>query len=146
MEAKEEMRYGEIYCIRWNGGSYVGQTKRISMNRWFTHISLLKQGKHHNKSLQEAFYAVGLCGLSFSVLEAGIHPNDLDTREALWTDQLGSVNSRPRAIVKSDKTEKVLELIRLHKTYRDISSELGISLGSISSIVRLSRYCTPTSH
>jgi len=128
------MQLGEIYCIRWVGGSYVGQTRVRSTARWTNHIMLLKSGKHHNPRLQEAFYSVGLCGLSFSVLEAGVSFEELDDREDFWTDKLESVNAKSLKATKADKSKKVLELLKGGKTYREISKMLGISLGTISNI------------
>lgn len=127
-------RYGQIYSIRWNGGSYVGQSKSGSMARWARHVALLKASKHHNDSLQRAYYTFGLCGLSFSVLETDVFFDDLDDREAAWTERLGSVNAITPRKVREERADQVLELINSGRTYREISKEMGVSLGTVSYI------------
>jgi hypothetical protein len=128
------LRYGEIYAIRWNGGSYVGQTMVRSTSRWSEHVMKLRAGKHHNKRLQTAYYSVGMCGLSFSVLESGIVSDDLDDKEAYWTNQLGSVNALPKRKIREARWAEVIRLIKAGHKYRDIAKRLGMSLGSISGI------------
>ncbi len=122
--------------IRWNGGSYVGQTITMATHRWEQHISQLRKGEHHNKRLQEAFYSVGLCGLSFSVLETDVDVSQIDDKEDFWTEQFSSVNSRPKKKLKEEQIEKVLDMIKRGCTYREIGKEIGISIGTVCSIRR----------
>jgi uncharacterized protein YerC len=84
--------------------------------------------------------ASGICGLSFSVLEIGVPYVDLDTREAFWTDSLGSVNALPPKIVREDTALEVIQLIQGGMVYRDIAKRVGISLGSVAGIKRRFQY------
>ena len=112
----------------------------MSVTRWSRHIVMLRQGKHHNKRLQEAFRAVGMCGLSFSVLESGIPLDDLDQREAYWTERFESVNKMPMVRIKAKRREDIVQMIVKGMTYRDIAKAVGVSLGTVGGIGKRYKY------
>lgn len=112
----------------------------MSVARWSQHISLLRQGRHHNKRFQEAFRSVGICGLSFSVLESGIPLDDLDQREAYWTERFDSVNKMPLVRVKEKRHDDIVRMIANGMKYREIAKVLGVSLGTVGGVGRQLKY------
>lgn len=66
-----------IYRIIVKGlGNYYGESDNIT-KRWNNHRKLLRQGKHHNNRLQEAYNLLGTKGLIYEILEYGeeLHRN-----------------------------------------------------------------------
>ena len=74
LKGGDKMKYkGCIYCIRnkINNKKYIGQTsqKRGYKQRWYNHISLLINNKHHSKNLQEDFNKYGIENFEFFILD-----------------------------------------------------------------------------
>ncbi len=91
--------YG-IACQGW--GVYVGSSVDIG-RRWREHIALLNRGRHHSKSLQEAWSATEqpLLMFRFMMLETVQGEELLKQQEQLWLDtaqsQCVALNSSPFA-------------------------------------------------
>lgn len=81
-----------------------------------------------------------MCGLSFSVLEAGIPFDELDQREAYWTEHFDSVNKMPLFRVKEKRHDDIVRMIAGGITYREIAKALGVSLGTVGGVGRQSKY------
>lgn len=73
-----------IYCIKniINGKMYIGQSHDINW-RWTTHKRELKQGRHHNSYLQNAWDKYGDTAFVFMILEE-CQINQLDELETEW--------------------------------------------------------------
>lgn len=84
-----------IYMIRnvIDGTVYVGSGKVIQ-NRWKSHRSLLRRGKHHSPKLQRAWNRDGEQAFAFSVLEVVELEADLMDKEQKWIDVLGAHTTR----------------------------------------------------
>ena len=67
-----------------NSHVYVGSAVNIK-ERWWTHRSLLRKGKHHSKYLQSAWNKYGEENFEFSVLEY-CDRDDLIVREQFYMD------------------------------------------------------------
>lgn len=76
-----------IYAIRCPKANavYVGKSSNITY-RWFAHMSLLLQKRHHNKNLQEYFDKYGITKLSFEILQVVDASEDIDAAEQYWID------------------------------------------------------------
>lgn len=75
MSKKEKKEMSEVMsCVykilnKSNGRFYIGSTGKDFSERWNSHISLMVNGKHHNKGLQEDWAKYGLDSFEFVVLE-----------------------------------------------------------------------------
>lgn len=78
-----------IYCIRnlVSGRHYVGSGKRIS-HRWKSHRHLLRDGRHHSRTLQRSWNKHGEEAFSFDVLELVDDLSQLVAREQFWINAL----------------------------------------------------------
>lgn len=74
-----------------NGLCYIGQTHNLR-KRFKKHKSMLKQGKHYNKNLQDDFTTYGIENFAFEILEI-CDEQVLDTKEQEWIKNLGGVDS-----------------------------------------------------
>lgn len=79
---------GVIYQIAIAGGSrtYIGSAHRLPPRRR-AHLSLLRQGTHHCRALQNAFTKYGEAALSWVILETVDDREKLVEREQHWLDQ-----------------------------------------------------------
>lgn len=80
-----------IYGIknRLDNKIYVGQTRSLK-KRWPTHLSYLKNNKHSNPHLQNAWNKYGEESFDLVVLEIVDDPELLTTKEQGWMDRLRS--------------------------------------------------------
>lgn len=73
------------------GDLYVGSSKNIKV-RWYKHKSLLKNGKHENKKLQNAVLKYGLHNFNFEILETiddiEVFSKKRNEIEQKWKDSL----------------------------------------------------------
>jgi group I intron endonuclease len=67
---------------------YIGATSNF-VRRQATHASLLKSGKHFNKSLQKAFDDRGCSDIGFKVLENALRLEDAAQREQVYIEKAG---------------------------------------------------------
>ncbi len=83
-----DMASSGIYLIKntTSGLSYVGSAVNIH-GRWRVHLSDLKNGKHHNKHLQNSFDKHGKDSFSFSIIEL-CGKDELVAREQYFIDTL----------------------------------------------------------
>lgn len=81
-----------IYAVRnlVNNKVLVGQTRLAFKQRWKIHIRNLKNNKHENPHLQNAFGKYGETAFVFQVLEDTT--NDLNGKEVAWIEKLNSRN------------------------------------------------------
>jgi group I intron endonuclease len=77
----------EIYCSS-NNKRYVGQAENID-ERWINHIWKLRQNKHHNKHLQNAFNKYGENCFIFRTVEL-CNVELLDEREIFYIKELNA--------------------------------------------------------
>lgn len=77
------MVYGHIYKIEnlVNGKVYIGQTVQDPTNRKHSHLSQLKNSKHWNRHLQNAFNKYGEENFKFNVLNYATNKDVLDQLE-----------------------------------------------------------------
>ena len=82
-----------IYYIKnlVNDKMYVGQTGDFT-NRWAHHRNDLKNGKHHNVKLQNAWNKYGEDNFEFGVLEE-CEPDKLNERETYWIEHYDSLKN-----------------------------------------------------
>ena len=76
------------------GKIYIGQSTNIE-TRWKDHVIRLKEGKHDNRYLQNAWNKYGASNFSFSVLEEC--PRDfgvLNEREVYWIKTLNALDHK----------------------------------------------------
>lgn len=58
-----------IYYIQHDSGyCYIGKSRDIFSNRWSSHYTLLKQGKHHSPMFQELFNNSNITEWTFRVI------------------------------------------------------------------------------
>jgi len=126
-------KIGEIYAIRTPDVVYIGSALGSSLSPWSSHLRLLKAGKHHCSTLQRSFMNDPTC-LTFQILEMKIEQHDLPDRERFWTRKLNGVNALPGRFVRQEKNELIAERIKAGMTYREISGELGVSLGKVAKV------------
>ncbi len=74
-----------------NGKYYIGQTINLR-NRKGRHKYLLKNNKHHNLRLQNAWNKYGEKNFEFIILEDNITLENLKTREDFWIKSIGYYN------------------------------------------------------
>ena len=77
-----------VYQIVCNDNIYVGSSSRSIEGRWGQHLHALRNSKHCNPHLQNAFNKYGEESLIFSVLENISNPNDVIKAEQKWIDEL----------------------------------------------------------
>lgn len=84
-----------IYCIRnlVSGRCYVGSAKRID-HRWKAHRHLLREGRHHSRSLQRSWNKHGEACFAFEVLEHILDLTQLIVREQFWIDRLHAADPK----------------------------------------------------
>ena len=70
-----------------NGKIYIGGTKNIQ-NRWRQHKSALRNGKHHNPHLQNAFNKYDISNFKFTIIEEVKSVENLVDREQYFLDTL----------------------------------------------------------
>lgn len=76
-----------------NGKVYVGQTtNKNPLNRWWSHRSDLRLGRHGNDHLQKAWNKYKESSFSFNVLESVSSKESLDLAEARWIETLNSTD------------------------------------------------------
>jgi group I intron endonuclease len=74
-----------IYCLlnTANGKLYIGQSVNLQTRKW-AHLTKLRQGKHRNQHLQDAFDRYGESRFQFQILEVLPNTDNLDARERHW--------------------------------------------------------------
>lgn len=77
-----------IVCFA-TGKVYVGQTSNPK-NRKLQHFGRLRRGEHHSPLLQRAYNKYGERAFYFEVVEGGISPEDIDSRELYWIERFNS--------------------------------------------------------
>lgn len=75
--------YGILNSL--NGKWYVGQSVNLQTRKW-AHLTKLRQGRHRNSHLQDAFAKYGESAFRFQILEVLPSPSNLDDRERHWID------------------------------------------------------------
>lgn len=92
-----------IYIIRntISGKRYVGSAVNVK-NRWATHRTVLRKGKHHSPRLQNGWNKYGEYAFEFAVIEYVSDTNFLIEREQHWIDAVqangkNGYNILPRA-------------------------------------------------
>ena len=140
MELKDK-RTGCVYKIQTPGGPYVGATITGFAYRWSSHVGRLRNSNHFNKDLQAQWDKNGPTKFSFEVLEVGINPEHLNSRESYWIKELDAHNTGMNASSKSgmlvhkeEQISAIIEDIKSSVTYREISDRHGVSLGTVSNI------------
>lgn len=89
------MSLSGVYAIKnlVNGKCYVGSA--ISINqRWFSHQSLLRRGKHHSVKLQRAYEKYGKENFEYVILELVKDIIALTAREQYWMEKLIATHPR----------------------------------------------------
>lgn len=77
----------QIYCIP-SGKSYVGQTIRTLEKRWRQHQDL----RSDCHGVRGAIAKYGAASFTLKVLDTGTDKADLDAKETLWIQRLGTVS------------------------------------------------------
>ena len=79
-----------IYVIVCDNGDeiYVGQSSHITL-RWASHVSNLRNKKHHNPTLSQYVQDYGLKSLTHTIIEL-CDVTLLNEREQFWMDTLGA--------------------------------------------------------
>lgn len=72
------------------GKCYVGQTGIKPNKRFRQHMRKLHDGTHHSKKLQAAYKKYGKSAFFFEILEDGISPHSINTREIYWINEFNS--------------------------------------------------------
>lgn len=111
-----------IYQIRniQNNHIYVGSAVNIK-NRWRSHVTLLRKGKHHSRHLQSAWNKYGEGCFDFSVLEY-CNKENLIVREQHYIDTRSpSYNMSPtagnqRGVHHSEESKKKNSLANIGRT------------------------------
>jgi group I intron endonuclease len=93
--ASSSLSQSGIYCIRnlVSGRRYVGSAKKLS-DRWKAHRYLLRDCRHHSRTLQRSWKKHGEEAFVFEVLELVDDPHQLVTREQFWIDKLHAANPK----------------------------------------------------
>lgn len=123
------------YCIyrivcTVNGKVYVGQTKKPE-RRKHDHFYRLKQNKHINKHLQNAFNCHGEQFFYFEILESGIDEDQIAIREQFWIVHFNSCINGFNATVGGD-----FEPSRRGKRTGNIVKWNGVEYPSVSEAAR----------
>jgi len=84
-----------------NGNQYVGSTLNGFDWRKRKHLRELKNGKHHNRHLLNAFNKYGEQCFLFEILEVVEFPNLLVELEQKWINQLNPIYNVMKADIKS---------------------------------------------
>lgn len=90
MRNNTDNRYGivyQIYCIP-SGKSYVGQTIRTLEKRWRQH----QDTRSDCHGVRGAIAKYGADSFTLKVLDTGTDKADLDAKETLWIQRLGTVS------------------------------------------------------
>lgn len=113
-----------IYCIenKVNGKKYIGQSAELN-ERKRSHFSMLKNGNHYNRHLQNAYNKYGKKNFEFKVILYA-EPNELTKYEQGFIDKhkpeelynicLECVNS-PLGVKASDETRRKLSIVHTGK-------------------------------
>jgi group I intron endonuclease len=94
MDNQDSNILGHIYGIKntVNGFWYIGQTRNIA-DRKYRHFLHLKQNRHYNKHLQNAYNKYGKQWFEFHILEE-TNIDMLDMREKSWINYYKSNNKK----------------------------------------------------
>jgi GIY-YIG catalytic domain/Ribbon-helix-helix protein, copG family len=132
---------GVIYKLQIGETIYVGQTMD-SEKRRKRHLSTLKNGKHSNKKLQEAYNTVN-AELAFEILQENVLEIDLLEFEQQWTETLSSVNclrpggARPGAGRPPDPNKQITITIQLPPDLLEQVQTMSLEQHqSVSAIIR----------
>jgi hypothetical protein len=126
------------------GASYVGSTSQQEpCTRWAAHLSQLQRNVHGSVRFQIAWNQSLLEDWVFYVLESNVEPAMRLVREQFWFEKENTILNGPNAITRAIRSdhlrERAQELLSAGKTYREISSTLGCSLGWITNFNRYQR-------
>ncbi len=77
-----------VYQIELNGKKYIGSSSRDFNERWNNHLRALKQGKHENRYLQNAYNKYGEKNIKFSILEIVETPEECIILEQKYIDEI----------------------------------------------------------
>lgn len=127
---------GIIYLIyNTTGDKYVGQTTGQPLSRWGDHIRSIVAGNapFGNKPITD---------WSFRILEIKDVASkwELDSLEMEWIEKEKANLNTPKVIsrdAKITRNKRVIELLELGFSYREINEETGVSLGTITNINRI---------
>ena len=118
-----------------NGKSYIGKTGMNFGDRWDTHRSLLRSGKHDNPYLQRAWDKYGEDAFEFAVVEVVNDPGMLDDLEIKYIAEYkargksynlhigGSGGYNLGKHLSEDTKKKIGEKNRINMTGRKASAE-----------------------
>ena len=97
------MVYGYIYKIEnvVNGKVYIGQTIQNPINRRNSHFAYLKNNKHYNEHLQNAFNKYGESNFKFTVLNYATSKEVLDQLEDDYINYYDCLNPKNGYNLKS---------------------------------------------
>ena len=140
-----------IYCLYFpysDGKYYIGFASDLS-NRLSKHKSLLKQGKHHSKKLQNYYNKYNILPNMYILEECLV--SELPVREIYWINMFNSYTNgfnetqggesvgfgenHPNSLYSNDIYIKVFkELINTNSTALDISKKYNISIEVVQDI------------
>jgi len=107
-----------------NGNLYIGSTKMTFLKRYHHHISMLRNNKHKNAHLQNAFNKYGENNFSFEILEICSKENCL-LREQYYLDNNNNLyNINPFATGIDNSQKDIIEKRRQTLLKRYASGEL----------------------
>lgn len=120
-----------IFC-KANNKSYVGSSERTCRRRKNEHWCRLRQGRHHSFHLQKAWNKYGEESFIYEVLEEDVE--DLDGREAYWTEELQASSREFGFNIKevkriSDETKaKISATLMGHEISRETRAKIASSV------------------
>lgn len=85
---KENLKCFGVYLININGHKYVGSTTVSFRRRWHNHKMLLRQNKHSNRYLQNAYNKYGESCVAYSILEIITNRDNVSAAEQRHADQI----------------------------------------------------------
>lgn len=124
-------------CHTPSGRKYVGATTGLS-GRIAQHFGTLKNGIHHNKSMQHEWDTSTPGDWTFRVVEADVPDDNKRGREAWWIHELNPYyNSQHVTPMTSrlEKIERVLDLRSRGATMRQIAQLTHMSQGWVHHVV-----------
>ena len=127
-----ELPYGEIYVVtcKVHGKQYVGQTTAGVEKRWYQHLH-----GGGSRLLTRSFTKYGLEAFEVKVVDLGLDQEDLDRKECLWIEKLGTMVPQGYNLTAGGsgghggkRAPELVERIRIANTGKKRSPEACVNL------------------
>lgn len=146
----KDIRTAKIYQItnRETKDSYIGSTRNKIATRWNYHFDRLRRGIHEVRDFQKAWDESDISDWDFRILEDNIPVENQFEIELRWQELLFPTLSSKiywqHRKHNREKLEKVVDLLKQGKIYREIARECNVSLGWITKVKE--KYISSTPH